>query len=271
MRGFASSRRWAYAWALLACGFTSACVREHTLFETDPSATGPSGEAGDNGGTTSPGGNGTSAGGGTEPENGGATNATTGAPWVKATCVAALSAGKIGDACSGAFSCSATFDCCQVGVTCKAEQLYVQNACDQCATSCTVDADCAAGQLCEAYQCVVCPSDPCPDSWNTVDRNGCAVCVPKNQCKEDLDCGADQKCLPGASCLSGCKSDPACCFGNQCVPTICEPPKEADCVVVGCAAGSACKATSPAVECSCDAKLGTWSCTGTIVNSCVMR
>ena len=269
MRGFARPCSWAYALAFLACGSTSACVREHTLFEGQPLAAGASGEAEDGGDATAPGGASATAGG---SGGAGAPNASVpGPPWAKASCVAALSAGKTGDACTGAFSCSATFDCCVVNVGCKGELLYVQSACDQCTNPCTVDADCSAGDLCEAYQCVPCPSDPCPDTWNKVERNGCAVCVPKNQCTSDGECGADQKCLSGASCLPGCKSDPGCCFGNRCVATICEPPKDSDCLIVGCPAGSTCKAASQAVDCSCEPKLGTWSCSDSIVNKCVKR
>jgi hypothetical protein len=151
-----------------------ACVREHTLFEDEASQGGVSGTndmaGASGGGSVGMLAAGSGAAGDTRPPKV--------LPWVKETCLAALSAGTMGDPCSGAFTCSATADCCQVNVICKGDMLTVQNACDKCVVPCSVDSDCSTRKLCEASQCVDCPVGPCPPNSKMVVRNACPVCVP---------------------------------------------------------------------------------------------
>ncbi|HKO49443.1 MAG TPA: hypothetical protein VJV79_17060, partial [Polyangiaceae bacterium] len=190
-------------------------------------------------------------------------------PWTESSCEDALSAGKTGDPCVGNFKCSVTIDCCSILAYCEGSALTAQSNCTLCPVKCSADSDCGAKELCENYQCRSCPTQPCPETWSAVLRNGCPVCVPPSQCKQTGDpvCG-ELSCIAGFSCLPGCKSDPSCCFGNRCVEASCSILKELDCVVVGCFPGSICKVDGAAVECKCQPSSGTFSCTGTRRNSC---
>lgn len=245
--------------AALALG---ACVREHTVFER----AGNGGEAGAaaDGGVGATLGVGASGFGGKAP--GGPDK-----PWDEASCLAALSQGKTGDACVGLFKCSATANCCQIVAVCEGAPLSVKSSCDDCVASCTGDADCGFGRLCEAYECRNCPTGPCPPTWLSISRNGCSVCVPPSECKMNKDgsCAEGEACVAGLSCLPGCKGDPACCFGNRCAPVKCQSPHNADCLEVGCPAGSTCKVVSEAVACKCDATSGEWSCEQPVLNTCI--
>jgi hypothetical protein len=237
-----------------------ACVRERTLFEqTRPSGGEAGAEAGGSTGSVGSSGFGGKA-------------ALPGSPWDSASCVAALSQGKTGDACVGVFKCSATSSCCQIVGLCEAGQFALKSGCDECVASCTGDADCGDGRVCEAYECRDCPSGPCPPTWLSVSRNGCPVCVPPSECKthKDPSCADGQDCVAGLSCLPGCKDDPACCFGNQCAALGCQTPESADCLVVGCPAGSACQVAGKPVTCTCDELNGKWSCDQPPLNSCVV-
>jgi hypothetical protein len=260
------------ALAAIAVHGSAGCVREHTLFEAqaEGGSAGSAGTAGASGTTSDAGaaGNSGSTSGGA-PGQAGSTGAS--APWTKASCVAALSAGKTGDACVAPFQCSAMADCCQINAYCKADTLVLESACDRCATSCSADSDCGPGALCENYQCLPCPADPCPASWLPVVRNGCSVCVPKSQCKSDQDCSGGQICSAGFSCLPGCKNDPGCCFGNQCATAACGPPIGVDCLLVGCPPGSLCKAGTDAAACKCDPQLNQWTCSPKPSNLCITR
>ena len=263
-------------------GSLGACVRERTLFEDsgegggqagDRGASGAAGGAGDssaNAGAASAAGMAGVASAGAMPISEAGASGSTLPAWNEKTCVAALSAGKTGDPCVDSFKCTATSNCCQIVGYCQSGALSLQNTCDVCITTCTTDADCGAGRLCDNYECRDCPGDACPENWNTVIRNSCKVCVPPNQCKDKAgaDCDAGQICVAGLSCLSGCKDDPACCFGNQCADAVCGPPEGVDCLSVGCAAGSFCKVAGPAVACACNVKIGKWSCATPPVNSC---
>jgi hypothetical protein len=239
-------------------GALTACVRERTLF--DQSAA----DGGDAGATSSGLGSGKAGIGGKGP-------GAPGVPWDATSCVAALSQGKLGDACIGAFKCSASSSCCQSAALCEGGQLSLKSSCDECVASCTGDADCGLGRVCEAYECRDCRSGACPPSWLSVTRNGCPVCVPPSACKsaKDPSCGEGRACVAGLTCLPGCKGDPACCFGNQCAPIACETPELGDCLVVGCPAGSTCNVVAEAAACSCDAVNGKWSCDEPPTNTCV--
>lgn len=254
-------RRSRTAGLVLACaGALAGCVRERALFE-ELSAAGTEADDGSN------------AGDGGAPAVGGKGNGGANVIWEAATCVAALSQGKNGDACVGGFKCSANANCCEIAAVCEANQLALKSACDVCSVSCTGDADCGAGRLCEAYECRDCRAGACPASWLTVVRNGCSVCVPPSQCNsgKGASCAGEQICVAGLSCLPGCKGDPACCFGNQCAPASCAtPPDAADCLDVGCPAGMTCHVVAEAATCSCDAVIGKWSCEQPPLNSCVV-
>jgi hypothetical protein len=256
--------------AALLYALPSACVREHTLFEQgEDGGAGTGGQAGSEASPTAGKG---SADGGT-PNAGGTGPGAPGAPWDEKSCVAALSLGKAGDACVASFKCTATTGCCQVIALCDAGVLGIQNNCDACVASCTSDGDCGPGRLCDAYECQECTKEACPPTWTSVNRNGCAVCVPPNQCKSEKDpaCVDGQICVAGLACLPGCKGDLACCFGNQCAPLSCAPPDTVDCLIVGCAPGSTCKVAGDAVSCACDVKTSKWSCAEPPKNFCVSR
>jgi len=254
------------------------CVREHTLFDSGAGgqAGQPNGAAGEvkvadagsppnlgqAGRTESAAGSPAAGMAGIAGARGEAgTAGTPSAAWTESTCEAALGQGKTGDPCLEVFKCTTTADCCETIASCDGSALNILNNCALCPTKCSADSDCGAKSLCENYQCRSCPSDPCPDTWATVLRNNCPVCVPPNKCKMAGDpvCG-ELICAPGLSCLPGCKDDPACCFGNQCVPRECPSLKAWDCLLVGCAAGSLCKVSGPASECKCYADSGTFVC-----------
>ncbi len=270
------ARRCACALLLFATlsGSLAACVREHTLF--DEASAGQSGTTGTTGTSgTSDGGAAGSAGGGTnDPGTSGAENSgapgTTQTPWDEAHCVEALSAGKDGEACLDTFKCTATADCCQILGVCTSGSFTLQKSCDLCIKTCTTDADCGSGKLCDNYECHDCPAQECPDTWSLIIRSDCKVCVPPNECKEasGAGCPVGDVCIAGLTCLPSCKDDPACCFGNRCAPKECGPPKGVDCLLVGCPAGTSCKVAGPAANCACDPKLGTWSCTPDPQNQC---
>ena len=224
--------------------------------------------SGGNGGNAGSGGNGGSGGtggsGGKVPtaEAGGQDSAAAdaNAPWVKAELRPALSAGKTGDPCVDDFRCSATTECCQIAVYCKGNVLTVQENCNLCPATCSTDSECSEGQLCENNQCIACPTDPCPTTWSPLLRNGCKVCVPISLCKADINC-ASGLISRGRSQLLTRLQDRSCCSGqNQCAPVGCGQPKPFDCLIVGCPAGSFCKAGADAVTCTCDPKSAQWSC-----------
>lgn len=242
---------------LVALASVSACVREHTLFEAPGSTGGAAGAASEGDGNA-----------------GGDLPGTTVGPWTEKTCLQALGQGQTGDPCLGPFSCSGTVQCCQYVAGCKADQLVVTESCDGCVAKCTSDGDCDNGRICEAYECIDCPKDECPATWSPITRNGCNVCVPPNRCKApsgDPACGDGQVCVAGLSCLSGCKGDLACCAGNQCTSSACTTLEGADCLTVGCPAGSTCKIVGDAVDCKCDDQAGKWTCASPPVNVCVPR
>lgn len=264
----------------LLSGLLPACVREHTLFDDLGSAGATAGNAAGAGGGIAGASSGANAGGADATGKAGAQSANeagaSGAgpvPWEEKTCVAALSSGKTGEACVSTFKCSATSGCCQIIGFCDGKTLTVQSDCGLCISICSADGDCGAGKLCENYECHECSKDACPDGWNNVIRNGCTVCVPPNQCKESSDptCGSDQACVAGLSCLSGCKEDPTCCFGNRCAAAACGPPDNVDCLLVGCRPGTFCKVAGPAADCACDPKVGKWLCSTPPVNLCAPR
>ena len=247
-------------WLLLPL---AGCVREHSLLEAaaagqlggvDDAGAAGQGQAGSSGGVVGGGGNA----GVLTP------------PWTQSSCVSSLASGKTGDRCMETFKCTATVDCCEIIAFCDGKALDIANNCSVCPMKCSADLDCGANALCENYQCRSCPTDPCPDTWSAVLRNGCSVCMPPNQCKIDGDpiCGA-LSCVPGLSCWPGCKSDPACCFGNRCVDPNCASLEALDCLVVGCAAGSFCKVNGPANECKCEPSSGNFVCSGNSNNTCV--
>jgi len=277
-------------WLLLPI---NGCVRERTLFEA--AAGGQSGQAGiaglaqsGIGGTAGSSAGiggiaGSSAGiGGIAGASAGGTSGAAGAsgdggnggapslPWTQSSCMDSLYMGKTGDPCLEVFKCNESVECCSYVAYCDGKVLDVQRNCPVCPKKCSADSDCGAKELCENYQCRTCPTDPCPDTWSPVLRNGCPVCVPPNQCKEagDPACGA-LSCVPGLSCLPGCKADPSCCFGNRCVEPKCTTLKEFDCLIVGCYAGSLCKVGGPARDCKCQPSTGSFGCTGNSYNTCV--
>jgi len=243
------------------------CVQEGTLFQSTAGAAGNSEE---NAGATGSGEPGMGFGAGAAGSSGKGPG-TAGPVWTEAKCVTALSQGKTGEFCSSPFKCSATSGCCQVVASCEGGLLAVKSACNDCAASCTVDADCGFGRLCEAYHCRDCSKEPCPPTWIVASRNGCSVCVPPSEChlEQDPACGTGQICVAGLTCLPGCKSDPACCFGNQCALAGCGPLDAADCLVVGCAPLSMCKVASEAMPCTCDGKSGKWVCEKPPINTCI--
>ena len=256
----------------LAVSLASACVREHTLFQ-DLAAVGGTGSSA--GGAGAPSGDAGAAG------VGGAVGAGTGGaagsdapplePWTKAECVAALSAGKNGDACEGEFSCTAAADCCETQANCKGSELFVTTTCDDCQTACTVDADCPDRSVCDAYRCLACPVETCPAGWEYVLRNGCKICVPHSECTKDQPCADGLVCIAGLSCLPGCKGDPACCFGNRCAAAGCGSPDGVDCALVGCSAGNVCKSNGDASGCKCTETALQWQCSPSPVNVCQPR
>ena len=199
--------------------------------------------------------------------------ASTRVPWDEAHCVEALSAGTDGDPCADDFKCTATTDCCQIIGYCAGKTLSIQRTCNLCIKTCTTDADCGSGKLCDNYECHDCSSEACPDTWSTIIRSDCKVCVPPNECKDaaGTGCPDNEVCIAGLTCLSGCKGDPACCYGNRCAAKECSPPNNVDCLLVGCAAGTSCKVAGPAADCACDPKLGKWSCTPTPLNLCAPK
>ena len=270
-------------WCWLATLFAlTGCVRDHTLFEdlSDASAgstdaADASREAGGSGGTGAMPEAGGSGGASATPEAGGQDSggaADAKAPWDQVSCLGAIAEDHTGEACVDGTTCSAISGCCQNTIYCKGTTLTWQKVCDRCPTTCKSDAECSIGELCEADRCIACPNDPCPSKWSTRLRNGCKVCVPVNQCDANTPCAGGLSCVAGFSCLPGCKAtDPSCCFGNQCAPSNCGPPKGVDCATVGCDTGSVCKGGVDAVACSCDAKTATWSCTNQPKNACIAR
>jgi hypothetical protein len=139
------------------------------------------------------------------------------------------------------------------------------------AKTCTTDADCIAGQQwCDGGTCVTCDNSglacdlACSKSWQLYTRNGCSpcACAPVNQCVNDADCGAGQKCYAGAFCWDWCpKDDPSCCYGNICSAAGCSPPPPVGCWKRGCPAGQTCldQGCSPS-SCVCGGSSG-WGCT----------
>jgi hypothetical protein len=252
----ASTRKVLRTFQQLACALAiagpSACVREHTLFETT--------------------GDGNAAGNGSGGDNDGNGPGATAEPWTEQTCVAALSRGESGDPCVGTFSCSANAQSCQIGALCSADTLMLKTTCDTTGLACKSDGDCGSGRICEGDTCLDCPVEACPDTWSRIARNGCSVCVPPNRCAVtgDANCAEGQVCVAGLSCPSSCKNDPACCFGNQCTLPACTTLEGADCLIVGCVAGFTCKVVGEPVGCKCD-QLGKWTCSSPPMNVCVPR
>lgn len=244
---------------------TPGCVYDHQLLDRTGAGGSPAGAA-TTSGTTSK----SDGGGGSSANDGGTPNTVpTPQPWTEATCLTAVASGASGDPCSGDFKCSGSQDCCQTIAACTGEKLLVQKNCDACVTSCSADSDCKkTGQICENYECRECPQLGCPTGWSSILRNDCVVCVPPSQCKADVDCPGEETCFAGASCLPGCKEDPACCFGNLCGMPACGRPTNLDCTIIGCAPGTFCKAAEPPGECKCDTGFGKWICSTSTVSSC---
>jgi len=259
------------ALALLGVALTS-CVRDEQLLSVTGGAGGLGAQAGSSGvsaGTAGVSGNAGVAGGGRDANGAIAGADSVTEPWLEANCIQALSAGKTGDPCKGTFKCLATQGCCQYLARCTADVFSIDQTCSGCITACTADSDCLPGELCTNYQCRTCPTVGCPASWSALERHGCAVCVPPNQCKSDQDCGKGLTCHAGLSCLPGCNADPACCFGDFCGSPACGAPLGFDCASVGCADGQFCKVGSAvSSDCRCDELKGIWVCTNEPANQC---
>ena len=183
--------------------------------------------------------------------------------------MSALTGGKTGDPCLNSFKCNSVAGCCETVAYCEGKTLTLTNTCTLCPMKCSADSDCDEKSLCENYQCHTCPDVPCPATWLTVLRNKCTVCVPPNECNKAGDslCG-ERTCVAGLSCLPNCNADPLCCFGNRCLEPQCTSVKELDCLVVGCPAGSFCKAGGAAKICKCQQDTGTFACNGNSSNTC---
>ncbi len=93
--------------------------------------------------------------------------------------------------------------------------------------ACSADSDCDFGAgWCQDGVCVPCENtygcdSSCLNPSEAEMRNGCYTCrcVEPNACVADAECDEGEICQPGDLCLDWCLAgDPACCYGNQCVP-----------------------------------------------------
>lgn len=203
--------------------------------------------------------------GGTEnpPGSGGSGGAM---PVFWGDCLDALR-GHDGDGCDPtAFPCQFQQGCTLRYAACQGDPavgfaLIVGTDTSQCSMACTTDGDCVAGNWCIAGTCQPCTKEEmCQPNWEVVDRNGCVMCAPRNQCKDNSGCGMDETCMAGQTCLPGCRqNDPSCCYGNLCVNRACPPPDRLDCSIVGCALEARCIASTPA-KCFCGAPDYVWQC-----------
>jgi hypothetical protein len=174
-------------------------------------------------------------------------------------CLQALAFGQSGDACTMPFVCSYVEDCCQRFAQCEGGRLTTTSTCEPC-PECLLDEECAFGEICRQGQCSACPEmPPCPMEWQTINRNGCAFCVPPSACATGMECAPGETCYPGAACLPGCERDPSCCFGSLCAPLDCPPPENLDCSVIGCPEMYACVFEPPVRFCKCEPMIG-WLC-----------
>jgi len=244
------------------CAGLGACVSKHTLFETDPASVEQGGSAGK---TFATGGVSSSAGGQSGTPNSGGDAGADVAPKPWTTCLAAAAQGESGDACVGGFECSFQEDCCDLVTICKSGQLYRSDDCSKCSSttgkSCKLDDDCDAGQWCVENACAPCAAkQDCSFGWSSIDRHGCAWCVPPNGCTDDSACSG-LSCYAGQACLPGCAQDLKCCFGNICAEKGCPTTASADCSRVGCAQGTQCTGSNQTTtDCKCDPNSGLFIC-----------
>ncbi len=111
---------------------------------------------------------------------------------------------------------------------------------------CTVDADCAAGEVCQAGACAVPPPPACTTNAQCARGEICqaGVCLPAPAgCTSSAQCAAGQVCQAGVcvTAPTGCTSSAQCgagqvCQGGQCVTTPAGCTSNAQ-----CAAGEVCQ------------------------------
>jgi len=90
-------------------------------------------------------------------------------------------------------------------------------------TSCTADADCGAGEVCTAGECVPDASGGCTSDADCATgetcTNGACVADTTGGCTSDADCATGETCTNGA-CVAettgGCTSDADCASGEVC-------------------------------------------------------
>lgn len=232
---------------------------------------GNSGSAGLGGGAGSSGtaGTGASSGGTTAGGSAGSTSGGIPSEWTESTCATAIDRGITGDPCSGTFECqSAVLECCRWSASCVLGQLRLARTCELCA--CKGDADCKTGSWCDKANgnCRACVETPvCLPPFSFIQRNGCAYCIPPDDCQDDGDCNNNGgHCYAGQLCGRDCVNDPSCCFGNRCAAPGCGPTTGLDCSLFGCPDGTYCDIQDVTQRCVCNQ--GRWLCTGESPNVC---
>lgn len=132
---------------------------------------------------------------------------------------------------------------CQAGQVCEAVPGADSGSKNQCVAGCHDDSQCGAGQSCEPVTCI---QAPCPGQ--------CVGGPPP--CEGDGDCGAGSVCELSTSCeapsqcVPGCHEDSQCGAGERCrivqcvtcpCPGFCEPHPGACGSDSECGAGSVCE------------------------------